>query len=297
MQPLHPRRMREGYTPPRRSLPAHRSGRSLCDLFFLLARGLFYVDAVERADDPHEIALQCIDAAGCESVARCGFERAVLPVFIDTGTRAFDGVLVDVQQLLHQHDQLDLAALVHTVAGAVLCGMEKAELAFPVAKNVRFEIGKVAHVTDREELTDWYRSHGFSLHSSRSARGSRFIKSTIASRGAWPSNRTENTASTIGMSTPARSASSLADLVVITPSATVSRPASASSRVLPLPISTPSERLRLSCPVHVSTRSPMPASPANVAGSAPSATPSRVISASPLVMRAARALNPSPSPS
>ena len=41
----------------------------------------------------------------------------------------------------------------------------------------------------------------------------------------------------------------------------------------------------------------MPASPAKVSGSAPIATPSRVISASPRVMSAARGLWPSPSPS
>ena len=41
----------------------------------------------------------------------------------------------------------------------------------------------------------------------------------------------------------------------------------------------------------------MPASPANVAGSPPSATPSRVISASPRVMSVARVLSPKPIPS
>jgi hypothetical protein len=41
----------------------------------------------------------------------------------------------------------------------------------------------------------------------------------------------------------------------------------------------------------------MPASPAKVIGSAPSATPSLVISASPRVNSAARALCPSPRPS
>jgi hypothetical protein len=41
----------------------------------------------------------------------------------------------------------------------------------------------------------------------------------------------------------------------------------------------------------------MPASPANVVGLAPSAVPSRDISARPRVMSAARELKPSPSPS
>ena len=50
----------------------------------------------------------------------------------------------------------------------------------------------------------------------------------------------------------------------------------------------PTRRFRLCSLVHVATRSPTPASPAKVSGSPPSATPSRVISASPRVMSAAR---------
>ena len=69
------------------------------------------------------------------------------------------------------------------------------------------------------------------------------------------------------------------------------------SSVSPCASATPSARLRLRLPVVVSTRSPMPARPAKVSGSAPSATPSRVISASPRVMSAARGLWPSPRPS
>ena len=49
-------------------------------------------------------------------------------------------------------------------------------------------------------------------------------------------------------------------------------------------------------PVQVSTRSPMPARPAKVSGRAPSATPRRLISASPRVMSAATALCPSSRP-
>ena len=48
---------------------------------------------------------------------------------------------------------------------------------------------------------------------------------------------------------------------------------------------------------HVTIRSPMPASPENVSGSAPSASPSRAISTRPRVTSAAFALSPSPSPS
>ena len=56
-------------------------------------------------------------------------------------------------------------------------------------------------------------------------------------------------------------------------------------------------RLRDSGDMHVATRSPTPASPAKVAGSAPSATPSRAVSASPRVMIEALVLSPMPMPS
>ena len=60
----------------------------------------------------------------------------------------------------------------------------------------------------------------------------------------------------------------------------------------PRPISTPTWRLRLCGLAHVAMRSPMPASPANVSGSPPSATPRRASSASPRVISAALVLSP-----
>ncbi len=55
-------------------------------------------------------------------------------------------------------------------------------------------------------------------------------------------------------------------------------------------------RLRERGEVHVATRSPTPASPAMVAGLAPNAIPSRMISARPRVMIAAAVFSPSPTP-
>ena len=49
--------------------------------------------------------------------------------------------------------------------------------------------------------------------------------------------------------------------------------------------------------MHVAIRSPIPASPAKVAGSPPSASPNRLISLSPRVTTVARVLSPVPSPS
>src|SRR5439155_22387028 len=48
--------------------------------------------------------------------------------------------------------------------------------------------------------------------------------------------------------------------------------------------------------LQVATRSPSPARPANVIGSAPSAAPNRAVSASPRVISEARVLSPKPIP-
>src|SRR5690606_6073781 len=185
----------------------------------------------------------------------------------------------------HQHHQLHLAPRVDAVARAVLGRREELELALPVAQDVRLELGELADVTDGKELADRLRAR---RHQSFSAFRSRVISSTKAQRAGCRSKSTLCTALTIGISTPCFSASSLAVSVVVTPSATVSRPCSTSFKVAPRPISRPTLRLRESDPVHVSTRSPIPARPAKVSGSAPSFTPRRVISARPRVISAAR---------
>ena len=66
---------------------------------------------------------------------------------------------------------------------------------------------------------------------------------------------------------------------------------------MPLPRLTPNVWLRESGDMQVAMRSPTPARPAKVAGSPPSATPSRVVSASPRVMIVALVLSPMPMPS
>ena len=67
--------------------------------------------------------------------------------------------------------------------------------------------------------------------------------------------------------------------------------------VLPWPSAMPTRRLREASPAQVRTRSPMPDSPAKVWAWAPISTPIRLISWSPRVISAARALSPKPSPS
>ena len=85
--------------------------------------------------------------------------------------------------------------------------------------------------------------------------------------------------------------------VVWTPSATIFMPARISRRVRPLPSSWPTRWFRLSSPVQVRTRSPIPANPEKVSFRAPRATPSLVISTSPRVMSAALEFSPNASAS
>src|ERR1035438_10765826 len=81
-----------------------------------------------------------------------------------------------------------------------------------------------------------------------------------------------------------------------TPSAVCLVGAPPSWTLIPRPSFTPKEWLRDSGDMHVAIRSPTPARPEKVAGSAPSATPSRRVSASPRVMMVDLVLSPMPNP-
>src|SRR3989442_11419193 len=132
---------------------------------------------------------------------------------------------------------------------------------------------------------------------SSSRRRGRSRSEASASVGALPSKSTAPTSWQMGMPTPWRRASASAEVTVRTPSATMRVRSSTAATVSPCVRAMPSWRLRERLPVHVRTRAPKPASPARGAGSAPSAPATRVISASPRVMSAARAFSPRPSPS
>src|SRR2546425_1193251 len=248
---------------------------------------------VQDREHRFQVGAQVAHRLGRQRAPGLRLQLAAAAVLLDLLPRALDGVLLRVQQVLHEHDQLDLAPLVDTVAGAVLGGVQKPELTLPVAQYVRLEVGQLAHLPDGEEFLHGIRR----AHRHCSALRSRSIRSAMASRGALRSNRIAATSWAMGSSTPWRSASATAARAVGTPSATDCLPACACSSVLPFPSATPRLRLRDRGPVAVRMRSPMPASPAKVSGSAPRATPSRVISASPRVISAARGLWPKPSPS
>src|SRR5438128_4450453 len=236
--------------------------------------------AVQDGEHRLQLGAQIAHGLGRQRAPGLRLQLAAAAVLLDLLARPLDGVLLRVQQVLHQHDQLDFASLVDAVAGSVLGGVEEPELAFPVAQDVRLEVGELADLPDGEEFL-----HGIGgAHRHCSALRSRSIRSWMAARGAFPANRIAATSLAIGSSTPWRSASATAARAVGTPSATDCLPACAWSSVFPCPSSTPRLRLRDSAPVAVRMRSPMPASPENVRGSAPNATPSRVISASPRVI-------------
>src|SRR5207247_11023498 len=87
-----------------------------------------------------------------EGASRRGLELTRAPVLLDLLTRAIDRVLLGIQEVLHEHDQLDLAPLVDTIPGAVLRGIEEPELTLPVSQHVRLQVGELAHLADREEF-------------------------------------------------------------------------------------------------------------------------------------------------
>src|SRR5437764_15181107 len=115
-----------------------------------IRRGAPFEDGENRL----ELGAQIFDGLGRERAARLRLELARPAKLLDLLAGALDRVLLRVEQVLDQHDQLDLAPLVHPVAGAVLGGVQEPELAFPVAQHVRLEIGELAHLADREELLD-----------------------------------------------------------------------------------------------------------------------------------------------
>src|SRR5213594_3815783 len=243
--------------------------------------------SLENGENRLELGAQVFHRLRGERAPGFGLQLARATILLDLLARAFDRVFLRIQQVLHQHDQLDLAPLIHPVAGPVLGGVQEAELALPVPQHVRLQVGELTHLADREELLNGMGD----AHRQCSGLRSRSIRSATAWLGDLRLKRTSATSRAIGSSTPCRSASVTAERAVFTPSTTAARPASASSTRFPSPSSTPSWWLRDRGPVAVRMRSPIPASPANVAGSAPSATPNRVISASPRVISAARVLS------
>src|SRR5262249_39825638 len=144
---------------------------------------------VQNIEDGSQGRAEVLDGFALQRMSRFGLERAGPAVLLDALPRTVDGELLGVQQVLHQHDKLDLAALVYPVTGSILGRIEKPELAFPIAQHVGFEIGELANITDREKFLKRVRNG----HRHCSALSSRSMRSRIAWRGAFPSNRIRET--------------------------------------------------------------------------------------------------------
>src|SRR5262245_30076108 len=155
----------------------------------------------EHPDQLLELGLERFERLHGQRAPRHHLEIAALAVFIHFLTCAFDGVLLVVQQVLHEHDQLHLATLIDAIAGAVLRWTQKAELAFPIPQHVWLQSGEVTDFADGEELLDWLGLRGRWGHRSCSDRSSRVIISLTAARAACPSNRMRLAISTMGIST------------------------------------------------------------------------------------------------
>src|SRR5881296_373793 len=192
--------------------------------------------ALEDREHGFELAAKVLHGLCGERSARLRLQLARASVLLDLLARALDRVLLGVQQVLDQHDQLDLAPLIHAVARAVLRRVQEPELTLPVAQDVRLEVRQLADLADREEFL-----HRIGCaHRQCSAFSSRSMRSATACRGDLPWNRTAATSRAMGSSTPWRSPSATADRAVLTPSATDERPARACSSDFPLPSSIPS---------------------------------------------------------
>src|SRR5260370_38468808 len=100
--------------------------------------------AFEDREEGLELGAQILHGLGGEGAPRLRFQFARTAVLLDLLARALDGVLLGVEQVLYQHDQLDLAPLGDAVAGAVLRRGQEPELALPAAQHAGPPVGDVA---------------------------------------------------------------------------------------------------------------------------------------------------------
>src|ERR1051325_1899992 len=107
---------------------------------------------LEEGENRLQVGTQVLDRLRRERASRLGLELTRSPVLLDLLTRAVDRVLLGVQEVLHEHDQLDLASLVDTISGGVFRGIAEPELTLPLSQPVRLQGGDLAHCANREEF-------------------------------------------------------------------------------------------------------------------------------------------------
>src|SRR4029077_17613512 len=98
----------------------------------------------EHGEDGFELRAQILHRLRRERASRFWLELTGAAVLLDLLSGAFDRVLLGVQQMLDQHDELDLAPLVHAVPRPIFGGVEEAKLALPVPQHMRLEVRELA---------------------------------------------------------------------------------------------------------------------------------------------------------
>src|SRR5207244_10769361 len=81
---------------------------------------------LENGEDRLELGAQVLDRLSRERATCLRLELPAAPILLDLLARPLDGVFLRVEQVLHQHDQLYLAPLVHPLPGPVLRRVSKA---------------------------------------------------------------------------------------------------------------------------------------------------------------------------
>src|SRR2546426_10150308 len=105
--------------------------------------------ALEDREHGFELAAKVLHGLCGERSARLRLQLARAAVLLDLLARALDRVLLRVQQVLDQHDQLDLAPLIHAGAPAVLRPGPGPGLTLPVTQDVRREGRPLADLAQR----------------------------------------------------------------------------------------------------------------------------------------------------
>src|SRR2546422_489677 len=189
---------------------------------------------LENGENGFELGAQVLDGLGRERAACLRLQVPAAPILLDLLARPLDRVFLGVEQMLHQHDQLDLAPLIHPVAGPVLGGVQEAELALPVAQHVRLQVGELTHLADREELLNGMRD----AHRQCSGLSSRSIRSAPPGLGVLGLKRPAPPARAMGSSPPSPPGGAPAGGGFFPPPPPAPPPASASSSRFPSPSST-----------------------------------------------------------
>src|SRR5256885_16748622 len=102
--------------------------------------------SLEDCENRLELAAQILHRLRGECAPCLGLELTRAAVLLDLLTRALDRVFLGVQQVLHQHDQLDLASPVPPGSRAGFRGVQETGLALPVTGAGRVPIGELANL-------------------------------------------------------------------------------------------------------------------------------------------------------